>query len=339
MDRDKELKNCTPIKAILMLIIVIYHSMRVYAEGTWGPYIPMQEAPILGYTSDWLNSFHVYAFTVISGYIFCFIKYEKSGYQNYKAFIGNKIKRLLVPYVFVAAIWVAPIHAYFFGTEGLVEKYLLGMSPSQLWFLLMLFWAFLIFWPLYDIVYRKPLFGGAIIGALYCIGLFMPSIYCFNSGLTYLLFFYIGFIIRKFDFINRALYRTPSFIYLMIDIGLFAICVTMRSETNDIIFKIITLACTIMLNVIGAVGAFVILQRFVTRFLQGSRTIDFLGEHSMTVFLFHQQLIYFSIGLLNGVVPPIILVVINFGFSLSISIVISVLLHKTKITRMLIGYK
>lgn len=82
MDREKELNNCTAIKAILMLIIVIYHSMRVYAEGTWGPYAPMQDAPILGYISDWLNSFHVYAFTLISGYIFSFIKYERGGIRD-----------------------------------------------------------------------------------------------------------------------------------------------------------------------------------------------------------------------------------------------------------------
>lgn len=202
----------------------------------------------------------------------------------------------------------------------------------------MLFWVFLIFWLLSDIVYRKPLFGGAIAGVLYCIGLFMPGIYCFNSGLTYLLFFYIGFIIRKFDAISKVLYRIPSVVYLVIDISLFTVCGTI-GELDSIFFKVINLGCTLILHIVGAIGAFVILQRFVARFLQRSRAIDFLGEHSMTVYLLHQQLIYFSTGLFNGVVPPIALVLFNFGFSLSISTVISVLLHKTKITKMLIGSK
>lgn len=216
MDREKELNNCTQIKAMLMLIIVIYHSMRIFAgRGTWGPYLSMHDAPILGYISDWLNSFHVYAFTLISGYIFCFIKYEKGGYQEYKSFISNKIKRLLVPYVFVAAVWVAPIHAYYFGTEGLAKKYLLGTTPSQLWFLLMLFWVFLIFWLLSDIIYRKPLFGGAIICVLYCMGFFMPGIYCINSGLTYLLFFILASSYEKLmPLVKSSIEYQVSYIWL-----------------------------------------------------------------------------------------------------------------------------
>lgn len=108
---------------------------------------------------------------------------------------------------------------------------------------------------------------------------------------------------------------------------------------DGILFKGMFLGCGILLHIVGAIGAFVILQRFVKRFLQGNKVIDFLGKHSMVVYLFHQQLIYFSIGRFNGVVPPIVLALINFAFSLSISIVISVLMHKTKITKVLVGSK
>ena len=59
MERGIELKNCTPIKAILMLTIVFYHSIRIFAGGgTWGPYPPVNEAPVLGYISEWFNNFH-----------------------------------------------------------------------------------------------------------------------------------------------------------------------------------------------------------------------------------------------------------------------------------------
>ena len=311
----------------------------MWGGGTWGPYPQAAEAPVLGYIAEWLNSFHVYAFTLISGYIFSYNKYEKMGYQKYRSFIVNKTKRLLVPYIFVAAVWVAPVHAYYFGIEGLVDKYLLGISPSQLWFLLMLFWVFLIFWLISDIVCRHPLLGGEIICILYCIGLFMPGIYCFNSGLTYLLLFYIGFVIRRFDICSKVLYKIPSLVYLTIDVGLFAICVAI-GELDSIVFKVITLGCTVILHVVGAIGAFVILQRFFTRFLQQeNRIIEFLGNHSMVVYLFHQQLIYFSVGWFNEIVPPLVLVMINFVFSLSVAIAFSILIHKFKITRMLVGDK
>ena len=323
-----------------MLTIVFYHSIRIFAGGgTWGPYPPVNEAPVLGYISEWFNNFHIYAFTLISGYIFYYIKYERGRYQKYTSFIYNKAKRLLVPYVFSLVVWVVPVHAFYFGTDDLVKNYLLGASPSQLWFLLMLFWVFAIFWLISDMICEKPLFGGIIICALYCIGLLMPSIYCFNSGLMYLLFFYIGFLIRSFDLGNKFLYRVPSLMYLVIDIGLFIVYKFIGGFDGILFIKGMFLGCGILLHIVGAIGAFVILQRFVKRFLQGNKVIDFLGKHSMVVYLFHQQLIYFSIGRFNGVVPPIVLALINFAFSLSISIVISVLMHKTKITKVLVGSK
>lgn len=70
LNRIKELKNYTPIKIILMVIVVLYHSMIIYAGGTWGSYIRATDAPILGYIAEWMNSFYIYAFTLISVYIF-----------------------------------------------------------------------------------------------------------------------------------------------------------------------------------------------------------------------------------------------------------------------------
>ena len=36
MDKPQELKNCTSVKCILMLIVILYHSMAVYAGGGVG---------------------------------------------------------------------------------------------------------------------------------------------------------------------------------------------------------------------------------------------------------------------------------------------------------------
>ena len=45
LNRIKELKNCTPIKTILMVIIVLYHSMIIYAGGVLGALAPEQLMP------------------------------------------------------------------------------------------------------------------------------------------------------------------------------------------------------------------------------------------------------------------------------------------------------
>lgn len=337
MDRVQELKNCTSAKTILMIMIVLYHSMIVFG-GRWGPYSHIADAPIIGYIAKWLNSFHIYAFTLISGYIFYYIKYEKGGYQKYLPFLGNKARRLLVPYVFITVVWAAPIYYLYLPDADIVSMFVLGTSPSQLWFLLMLFWVFAIFWLISDFTDRHPIWGGLIVCVLYCIGMFAPSLYCLNRGLQYILFFYCGFIIRKCDLVDCILYKIPSFVYIVIDVLLFAV-VCAIGDGEGILIKLLLLAFNTVLHMLGAVGAFVLLQRFVNRFLQDNKVLQFFSRHSMVIYLVHQQLIYFSIGWFRGIVPPVILVLINFIFSFVVSTVFSVLMSKTKITRFLVGNK
>lgn len=175
----------------------------------------------------------------------------------------------------------------------------------------MLFWVFTIFWVISDIVNKKPLLGGVIVCVAYCIGLIAPNIYCFNRGLQYLIYFYIGFIMRKCDLGNKAFYKIPSIVYLIADAGLFIVC-ELLDGYEEIIFNVFSHVCSVLLHMVGAVSAFVILQRFINHIQQGNRILDFLGKHSMTIYLVHQQLIYFTITWFNGVVQPVVQVIMNF---------------------------
>lgn len=335
LDRQSELKNCNLIRAVLMLLVVLYHSIALFAGG-WSPYTPSQESPVLGYIAEWLNSFHIYGFTLISGYVFYYIKCEKGGYQKYLPFLGNKAKRLLVPYAVIATVWVAPVYVYYYGAQHLVTNFVFGFSPNQLWFLLMLFWVFAIYWLLSNLANKKPIIGGLIVCACFCVGLFAPGFYRISTGMQYLLFFYIGFMIRKSDVIDRVLYKIPSWVYITIDILIFAV-VGWTDGIDNIVIKILHFGFSILLNILGAVGAFVLLQRFVNRFCKDSKVLSFFSKNSMAVYLVHQQVIYFSIGWFNGLVPPVVLILLNFIIALGVSTVFAVLMSKTKVTRFLIG--
>lgn len=335
ISKKDELDNCNAVKTILMILVVLYHSMVIYA-GTWGPYPPAEQSVLFEQIAKWLNSFHIYAFTLVSGYIFYYIKYEKGGYQKYTLFLGNKAKRLLVPYIFIASVWVAPIYVYFWGTEHVISNFLFGIAPNQLWFLLMLFWVFAIFWPLSDLIKRRPICGIIIICALYCLGMVFPSYWRINTAMQYILFFSIGFLIRKCG--RKILYQIPSAVYISCDVLLFTV-VEVLAPYYALTIKLMKFGLRLCLYVLGSVSAFVLLQRFANRFLQGNKIINFFGKHSMVIYLVHQQLIYFSIGWFNGIVPPVVLVMINFVFSLTVSTAFSILMHKTKVTRFLVGSK
>ncbi len=148
----------------------------------------------------------------------------------------------------------------------------------------------------------------------------------------------LGFVIRKCDLGNKVLYKIPSDVYLVLDIGLFALCEILDAYQQTM-FKFFSLGCSVLLHSVGAVSAFVILQKMVNRFLKENRVIDFFGKHSMVIYLVHQQMIYFTIGWFNEIVSSVTLVAINFVFTVLVSTVFSMLMHKTKISRFLIGSK
>lgn len=56
--------------------------------------------------------------------------------------LKKKAKRLLVPDLFRGAVWAGPVYCIFYGPASTVAAFALGDSPSQLWFLLALFWMF-----------------------------------------------------------------------------------------------------------------------------------------------------------------------------------------------------
>lgn len=105
--KKNSLENCKFIKTILMLSVILGHSIAFWT-GKWFTNNPQISSSSLALVYDWINSFHIYAFTIVSGYIFAFKKCG-GGYTQYLPFLKNKVKRLLIPYIFVALIWVIPI--------------------------------------------------------------------------------------------------------------------------------------------------------------------------------------------------------------------------------------
>lgn len=69
--KDKFIGQCSQIKGILMVLVVLYHCC-VFWTGKWWSEPPITESIMLNIVSRYLNSFHVYGFTLVSGYIFSY---------------------------------------------------------------------------------------------------------------------------------------------------------------------------------------------------------------------------------------------------------------------------
>lgn len=341
---NQVLKNCNFSKTVLMILVVFYHSI-VFWTGTWFSSDPVFESNFLGLLAEYIGSFHIYAFALVSGYIFAYK--ISGGYSHYLPFLQNKAKRLLVPYVFVMFIWVAPISEYFFRWDltYLIKKYILCINPGQLWFLWMLFGVFAIVWPLRRVMTEKPLAGWVIAIAFYGLGItggmFVPNVFCIWTACQYILFFFIGMRIRvKSEKQERLITEiVPWYCWIIADLVLFA-GNAFAGQQSGFVWRVTTLGTNLLLHAVGSIMAWTSLQILAAHIhWQDSKVFNTLSSCSMAMYLFHQQIIYFTIAALNGAVNPWMNVGVNFTAAISGSLIISAVLMKWKVTRVLIGEK
>ena len=337
-----ELENCTFVKTILMLLIVCYHSI-IFWTGSWIKVEPVYTSELFNYLARWMNSFHIYAFTLVSGYIFCYVKYEAEKYQEFIPFVLNKAKRLIVPYVFVSVIWAVPIGTALFDWDFklIFRNYVLGIQPNQLWFLLMLFWVFLIFWLISDFSRKYTVKSFLVAVCFYGLGLVaprkIPNVYMIWTACQYMLFFWMGFKIRQYGL--QWLESIPWWIWIVVDVILFVLHDNIPTA-GGMKTDLLGLGLRVILQSWGACMAFVILEKLANRVdWKLSKVFQFISTKSMPIYLFHQQIIYISILLLNGKVCPGIHAIFNFAAAFGGAVLITVFLNKYQWTRFLIGEK
>ena len=67
----QDIKNCSFVKTVLMLLVILGHSLAFWS-GDWFTANPAIESNAISIINSWIGSFHIYAFTLVSGYIFAF---------------------------------------------------------------------------------------------------------------------------------------------------------------------------------------------------------------------------------------------------------------------------
>ena len=343
--RSIQLENCSFAKTILMLVIISYHSI-IFWSGNWFNAIEPTDSPLfLVLLARWFNSFHIYAFTLISGYIFYYLYSEKNKYQIFGDFVKNKIKRLIVPYFFVSLFWAAPFCCFVkkYNFKTLFDSFCLGIAPSQLWFLLMLFNVFIIVWLLKKWLMSNWLLGYGICLCLFAIGLIVstkiPNVFCIWTGLQYVIFFYIGMRLRKRSNSKvKEISIISVLLWLFIDAVLFVFSIFLENF-DGLFFGGIRFLCNTCLHLVGAIMAWNLLQYLGIRIKWKSKCFDSIAKKSMSIYLFHQQIIYLVLLWLNGKTSPYIIAIANLLISFCGAYLISLFLMKWNITRIMIGEK
>lgn len=288
--------------------------------------------------AKWLGTFHVQTFTMASGYLFYYLWIEKRKYINIKDSIYNKFKRLIYPYIFTCIFWVIPITLYFYkyNIKEIFEKYFLMISPSQLWFLIMLFLVFVFFF----IFKNKIKLSTRNLIYVYMLSTLLSMItrkfninfFQISNTIEYMFYFYIGgYIYKNHKKINFKL--TPLYLFLSI-ILLFFINYLNEYENYMHYFSDLLMP---LLSFFEILSIYIIFTYISKKIKINNRVYRLLESNSFGIYLFHQQIIYFTIIMLNGRVSAILQVSFSFIIALLLSLLMSCMLKKNKYTKKMFG--
>lgn len=338
---EKKLELIKNIKVIMMLSIVLYHSCMFFT-GNWFNALgtPQYSSKYIVYFAKWLNTFHVQTFAMASGFIFYCLRTEKLKYNQPGKDMLKRARKLLLPYYAVVLTYVIPIDIMFdeFNFKQAVSKYFVGNEPGYLWFLLMLFWEYVFFYYIFgkiEVSLRVLLGIGLFSIIAYSLsGKVIGNILQISTAFRYTVFYYFGALLYKKSSIDNV--KLSKVIVLWIGSVVSFIAVEYLESAQYIFCGKL---CYKLLSVICSIIGILMVYYTVAYLLQFKRKAfdkimwKLLCDNSFGIYLFHQPVIYFTIGILNGKVLPIVQVLISFVISLLVANVIVMILKKCKYTK------
>lgn len=338
------LQNCDFIKFVLMIMVVLEHSIAVTNDNWFN--LDIHKNNNLHWVSWTLDQFHIFAFVIISGYIFRYLQVEKNHYPVFGKFIGRKSQRLIVPLLFVSIIWTLPVNAIYFGSSMKEFIWLLIQGPSQLWFLYMLFGVYLIGWQMSKMFeHRIALIGGGMV-VLYFIGIlgmrYLPNPFQIWRVFIFLPFFFMGFLLRKMD-AKGVEECKGTIIRIMLVVGGVSgvlLLMLMKHYINGVFMGAILIMILFFIRIVLSVLAFWIIDILAHNVRWKKSKVIGLGiSMSMIVYMFHNQFVFIIIHRLYKITDLYSLIVVCFVGSILLSCLVGTILKKFKVTSYLIGEK
>lgn len=336
---EERLKIIDNIKTAMMLLVVFYHACMFFT-GSWFDVVsPVYDAKYMAVFAEYLNTLHVQTFTMASGFLFYVLKKEEGRYcTDFQTDARKRAKRLLIPYAATIVFWVLPFYIAYhgFNIRQIIYKYVLGCAPSQLWFLPMLFWLFIVAYIVF--AKHKPNKTGLCASILISMGGYVLNkigfinILQLETAVSYAMFYYLGaYLYEKKVKINVGKVAGCAVISIMGFILSHALI-----GNGSMLIKLVRLLASNSCSLAGVLMVYGIGDLFGCNAAR-SALWNKLRQNSFGIYLFHQQLIYPCIMLLNGRVYPVVQVLISFVIAICGASVIAELLRKFKETKIMFG--
>ena len=163
-----------------------------------------------------------------------------------------------------------------------------------------------------------------------------PDAFMIWTACRYVPFFWLGFKLRQTE--GQIVFRMPWWLWIALDLLLF-VAMQIVGSFDTTFFKMLHMGLCFLLNVTGAIMAFVVIQKLAGHIRTEGKLFCLLSSRSMGIYLFHQQVIYFVIVGLDGYLWPSMTALACFLISITVSVWITGVLMKFRVTRCLIGEK
>ena len=209
---QKRYEEIDALKGFAMFLVVLGHSIIVYP-------INLHENNFFNNLYEFISTFHLPLFFIISGYCFSYK-------DSYKQYITKKIKRILIPYLIFSLlnILLRTLAPSLVNKSDDFVTLLMNVifNGGEYWFLYTLFMIFLFYPLLYKINRNKVI--AIILEILLLIASLLNvkvNMFCITSLLKYLFYFNSGVLIKiyKKDIFennkNNVLYTLVIFIILI----------------------------------------------------------------------------------------------------------------------------
>lgn len=302
------------LKVFAILLVVLGHISILYS----GDSLPYNS--VLTVLTKLIYLFHMPLFVALSGSIYS-IGCERGKYNRFIPFVHNKVNRILLPFFFVAVIFLAPTLVVLGKTELsfliVCGNILIGGGlEKHLWYLPALFWIFMVVWCLQKAkVNEYVMFVLSVALAVTCSLFFSFKFLFLWDAIQYLPYFLLGLLIHKKEIGNISLMAVGGFSFMV----LAAITKFTSIDWLDNICRVL-LPC-------GIVVFFTACSRLIVPF-KGNLLTSLLLKNSFAIYLFHVMFIYLMYYLIGIYFATVIMVPITFVVSLCASCTMAWLFRK-----------